>query len=537
MSVGFYYNGEIHSINKSIDKLVTIHGISVVGIDMESTLLLHPLAVNAAIPKNLTMDQLTLMYEESFDEFKIISQWGKEVLSGHSIEGDPTGFKVNNLNIIDKNIVRERFNDRYEGDEVFNHEYDCEKAFMHILPFKFSIDNEPKDIYDPAQLKCITMGAMSVGYTNYDAGDNNKLKSISYLKNTGLYLNAKPGPKYRRFAQLRRSLEDITMQMNDRYREYYDDPNLDCSKLIYGLFLSGIYLHLPRNEAFRLKESIDCIGKVVAESVLANSEVREAYTTIDSVVTPEKWSDSYRHPLYRSKLKLKSHKDHIIIDHYITTLMANNILEYTPSAENNLGWYSTEFTDIVNNNPGWSTYHIDIHAAYVKLIKDYSGINITKQDAGKVISIDPYLYEMVRKEISNRSNDLLSYYGADQKLIFWQIDGGVCLIKDTVNIEEIRLDNYDIVVERIVGKDTHRLGSHVNLSGLNYKRITRVPIFAYTIYFGDKGEEVDSYDIYANNFSDYRKTIFENNKVLGLTNLSKRALIEVLKGDTNEHTR
>ena len=106
-----------------------------------------------------------------------------------------------------------------------------------------------------------------------------------------------------------------------------------------------------------------------------------------------------------------------------------------------------------------------------------------------------------------------------------------------VNIEEIRVDNYDIVVERIVGKDTHRLGSHVNLSGLNYKRITRVPIFAYTIYFGDKGEEVDSYDIYANNFSYYRKTIFENNKVLGLTNLSKRALIEVLKGDTNEHTR
>ena len=78
MSVGFYYNGEIHSINKSIDKLVTIHGISVVGIDMESTLLLHPLAVNAAIPKNLTMDQLTLMYEESFDEFKIISQWVKK---------------------------------------------------------------------------------------------------------------------------------------------------------------------------------------------------------------------------------------------------------------------------------------------------------------------------------------------------------------------------------------------------------------------------------------------------------------------------
>lgn len=547
MSVGLYLNDKVQSLDTKIDKLVTVPNISVAGISLDNTILIHPLANNAAIPKNLSMEAISKVYEENFDELKAISLAGEEILGGATI-GDDTGFKKNRLNLLDKSIkyIRQDGTDNfYEEDNMddFVWEYDCMNAYMHIIPYKFTLDRQPKPITLKATDKtssrmsvssvrrnCIIQEPLRVQTIDFGKHSSTSGTSIFYHKSGNYYLNATVANEYKYVTLMKtdRVLKRLAASYNERYKDLGE--NLDFTKLVYGLYLSGIFLKMPKQEAKRLKEVIKLIGTVVSEYVLTNSKVRKARIGSDGIITKEPWDDEFTHKLYRVKHRIPRHTDIDIIESFKNTYRVNEIAYFTDRGKlpSVLGWYSADIETILKNYPGWKAFHIDIHAAYVSLAKSLADITISKNEAGKLASSDPYLFHNICNIVSQRSMKLASYYEEKQQVVYWQTDGGICLIKEDVDVSDMMKENPDVVIEQVVGRTAHKLSKSLNIDFLKGKQLSANHIFAYTIFVGESKKTSELKVYYANNFESYFKDIVKVNNITGLAGLDTQGVIKVV---------
>jgi hypothetical protein len=548
MSIGLYINNKVQSVDTKIDKLVTRSGISVDNVSVEDTILIHPIAINAAIPRNISIEVISKVYEENFEELRMLSLAGEEVLGGVSIKAN-TDFKKNRLNILNKSIkfYRQEGSDGFfseENIEDYVWEYDCMNAFMHIIPFNFTLDKEPKPIGAKSgknmdrrglsdefiRKSCILPKPLRVQTLDISKEKDSSSISMFYHPRGNFYLNATVKNEYRHRELMKtdRVLKRLAKSYNRRYQHLGE--GLDFTKLVYGVYLSSIFLKMPNEEAKRLKESMDCISTVVSEYILSQSKVRRAFINLDSIVTKEPWDDEFTYDLYRVKHKHAHHEDRNTIESYSNTYRVNKLKTYIGenSSPSILGWYSADIENILKYNPGWNAYHIDIHAAYVNLAKSLANISITKDESGELKSSHPYLYQEICDIIVKRSKHLASFYGDDQQLLYWQTDGGLCLIRDTISVDRMIEENSDVVIEKVVGRTVHVLPEDLDISFLKHKKISRNRIFAYTLFIGESKKESTLIDYYANNFKLYRDLIADKNNIKGLGELDKRGLIKTI---------
>lgn len=555
MSIGLYIDGEIRSLDTKIDKMVTKTGISVDNISVEDTILIHPIALNAAIPRNLSMEAISTVYEENFELLRELSVEGENALGGADFK-DVTGFRNHRLRTLSDNVILNRPKgtdgfDEEENKDDYVWEYDCMTAFMHIIPFNFTIDKEPKPLVNTSkagkngasysdrylQNSCILPEPLRIHLVDYSPKQDKSIVEMYYHKDGKYYLNATVASYYR-YREMRKTdgeLKQIVSYFNEKYQ--YLGDNLDFSKLVYGLYLSGIFLKLPKAEAQKLKTAMDCITTVVSEYVLTNSSVRKAYINLDSVVTKEPWNDDFKYDLYRVKHKYEPLTGGNVIESFKNTYRLNEIPTFTKDENlpSIMGWYSADIERILKNYPGYKAYHIDIHAAYVNLAKSLANLTITKDETGKIKSANPYLYQEICDTISKRSR-YLTHYFEDQLTVFWQTDGGLCLIKDNIDVTNMIEENQDVVIEQVVGRTMHKLPEAIDVSFLANTSLAFTRIFAYTIFVGKSKKESTLSQYYANNFKLYLKRIIEENSIKGVKDLDMYGLIKTISefSDNND---
>lgn len=555
MSIGLYINGEIRSLDTKIDKMVTKTGISVDNISVEDTILIHPIALNAAIPRNLSIEAISIVYEENFELLRELSVEGENALGGAEF-GDVTGFRNHRLRTLSKDVILNRppgtdgF-DQEENKDDYVWEYDCMNAFMHIIPFNFTIDKEPKPLVNTSkrgkngasysdkyiQESCILPEPLRIHLVDYSNNKDMSKVEMYYHKSGKYYLNATVANQFR-YRAMRKTdgeLKEIIRYFNEKYK--YLGDNLDFSKLVYGLYLSGIFLKMPKKEAQELKTAMDCITTVVSEYILTNSSVRKAYINLDSIVTKEPWDDEFTYNLYRVKHKYEPLEGGNIIKSFKNTYRVNEIPLFTEDKHlpSIMGWYSADIERILKNYPGYKAYHIDIHAAYVNLAKQLANINISKDESGRIKSADPYLYQEICDTISKRSKYLTTYY-EDQLTVFWQTDGGLCLIKDNIDVTNMIDENPDVVIEQVVGRTMHTLPEAIDVSFLPRTLLASNRIFAYTIFVGKTKKDSTLSQYYANNFESHLSKVITKNNIKGVADLDMYGLIKTISefSDNND---
>lgn len=554
MSIGLYIDGEIRSLDTKIDKMVTKTGISVDNISVEDTILIHPIALNAAIPRNLSIEAISTVYEENFELLRELSVEGENALGG-AMFNDVTGYRNHRLRTLSDSVIFNRppgtdgF-DEEENKEDYVWEYDCMNAFMHIIPFNFTIDKEPKPLVNTSkdgkngasysdkyiQDSCILPEPLRIHLVDYSKKQDKSKVEMYYHKEGKYYLNATVASYYR-YREMRKTdgdLKQIVSYFNEKYK--YLGENLDFSKLVYGIYLSGIFLKLPKEEAQKLKTAMDCISTVVSEYILTNSSVRKAYINLDSIVTKEPWDDDFKYNLYRVKQKYEPLTGVNIIESFKNTLRINE-LQYFTRDENLpsiMGWYSADIERILKNYPDYKAYHIDIHAAYVNIAKELANITITKNETGKIKSANPYLYQEICDRISKRSI-YLTHYFEDQMTVFWQTDGGLCLIKDNIDVTNMIEENQDVVIEQVVGRTVHKLPEAINIDFLPQTMLASNRIFAYSIFVGKSKKDSTISQYYANNFKLYLKNIIKNNSIKGVVDLDMYGLIKTISEFSNNN--